>query len=416
MKHIDKTQVGLDPSSTKRASRFGLVLTLFLGIFASASNAQADPDRSDPASGQTIRVALFNIWELSTDKIMNVDANGLGIDPQARAAAEILQKVRPDVLVINEIDHDYENLGTDGSDYALNARRFTDNYLATGASPLSYPFAWAAPNNTGILSGIDLNGDGYVATEADIGTQPHGNDSFGYGEYPGQFSMAVLSKYPIDEASVRTFRELLWRDMPGNHIPKGFYSDEALAHFRLSSKSHQDVPILVDGRRIHLFLSHPTPIVFDAEEDRNGRRNWDEIRLWVDYLANADWMVDDQGQRGGYSKDEAFIIAGDLNARPDGTESIYEGAPAIRQLLEHPRLQDPEVLVSEGAPAGQPSATAAFRGKGARIDYLLPSVELKIVDGAVFWPSAATDPEGARQIEAASDHRLVWLDLQLPTH
>lgn len=369
--------------------------------------------REGASSASAVRVALFNIRELSTDKIMAVDEDGVGTDPQARAAAEILRRVRADVIVLNEIDHDYDALAG-GADLALNARRFADHYLATGSDPIEYEHAWAAPSNTGILSGLDLDGDGHVATDVDRGQRRHGNDAWGYGEYPGQYSMAVLSRFPIDEDGVRSFRELLWRDMPGNRMPTDFYPPEVAAGLRLSSKSHQDVPLLVDGRRLHLFVSHPTPPGFDGPEDRNGRRNWDEIRLWVEYIDEADWLVDDRGRAGGYGLEEPFVIAGDLNAFPEDTEVVYDGITAIGQLLRHPRIQDPEVLVSEGAPAERPGATTAFREQGARIDYLLPSIGLEVLDGGVFWPSAATDPEGARLAEEASDHRLVWLELRLP--
>ena len=69
--------------------------------------------------------------------------------------------------------------------------------------------------------------------------------------------MAVLSKYPIDADDVRTFQHFLWKDMPGALLPDDpntaapadWYSPEELDVFRLSSKSHWDVP--VDGRRQH---------------------------------------------------------------------------------------------------------------------------------------------------------------------
>ena len=52
-------------------------------------------------------------------------------------------------------------------------------------------------------------------------------------------------------------------------------------------------------------------------------------------------------------------------------------------------------------------------GDGARIDYILPSTDLEIVAGGVFWPTPEEDPEGARWADEASDHRLVWLDVAL---
>ena len=52
----------------------------------------------------------------------------------------------------------------------------------------------------------------------------------------------------------------------------------------LSSKNHWDVPVRIGKRTLHLLISHPTPPAFDGPEDRNGKRNHDEIRFWRDYL------------------------------------------------------------------------------------------------------------------------------------
>ena len=57
-------------------------------------------------SKDLVRFALFNIWEMSIKKLTDVDASGIGQNDQLRAAAEILRKINPDVLVLNEIDHD----------------------------------------------------------------------------------------------------------------------------------------------------------------------------------------------------------------------------------------------------------------------------------------------------------------------
>jgi hypothetical protein len=36
---------------------------------------------------------------------------------------------------------------------------------------------------------------------------------------------------------------------------------------------------------VHFLVSHSTLPVFDGPEDRNGRRNFDEIRFWADYIS-----------------------------------------------------------------------------------------------------------------------------------
>ncbi|RLD13848.1 endonuclease/exonuclease/phosphatase family protein [candidate division KSB1 bacterium] len=352
-------------------------------------------------STPTIRAATFNIWEMSTQKLHHVDENGAGLDEQIRAAAAIIQKVRPDILVINEIDHDYDF----PDDLAKNARQFRDAYLNRSAAALDYPYVFAAPCNTGIRAGFDFDNDGVIADSTHEGTRLHGVDCYGYGAYPGQYSMALLSRFPIDSAQVRTFQKFLWRDLPDNHIPSGFYSKEELAVFRLSSKSHWDVPVHIDGKTLHLFLSHPTPPAFDGPEDRNGRRNFDEIKFWVNYIKNDAALYDDNGVRGGYSQNEPFLIAGDMNAAPDAPPA-YDGINAVSQLLSLPNLQDPFA-------GAEPLYTAQFGDSPPmRIDYLLPSAGIDVVDQGVFWPAEQADKAGFELAEKASDHRLVWIDIK----
>ncbi|HEX2163984.1 MAG TPA: endonuclease/exonuclease/phosphatase family protein [Thermoanaerobaculia bacterium] len=371
----------------------------------SPPSGRGAPDSA--AQPATLRVALFNVMELDAAKVGRPD------DPQLAAAAAIVARLRPDVLVLQEVDAPPEDPGA-------VARRFAERYLAPAGVEL--PHVFAAPSNTGRLSGHDLDGDGVVATEADLGTRAYGDDSFGYGEYPGQYGMAVLSRLPIAAGEARTFRDFPWRELPGHHLPPGFYSPEELAVLPLSSKSHWDVPVeIAGGRRLRLLVSHPTPPVFDGDEDRNGRRNFDEIAFWLHYLDGSPALVDDRGRAGGLAPGSLFVLAGDLNADPLRPSSTYEGTTAIRQLLAHPLLVDPaDVLVSAGGRlhgrGGEPRAeqvTAEFAG-GMRVDYLLPSRRLTVADGGLFWPSPEADPEGHRLATAASDHHLLWLELRLP--
>src|SRR5437764_4348644 len=99
--------------------------------------------------------------------------------------------------------------------------------------------------------------------------------------------------------------------MPGAMLPvdqtgQPWYSDDELKIFRLSSKSHWDVPIKIGKRTVHVLASHPTPPAFDGPEDRNGKRNHDEIRFWADYINIGPdmhpYIVDDAGERGGIER------------------------------------------------------------------------------------------------------------------
>ncbi len=346
---------------------------------------------------------------------------------QAKAVAEIIQRNNPDVLLINEFDYDPEAV-----------RLFRQNYLGVsqnGASPVDYPYFYIAPSNTGIASGFDLNNDGTVVTTP--GAPGYGDDAFGFGNFSGQFGMLLLSKYPIDTANVRTFQNFLWQDMPESLLPTiidtsgiSWYSPEEQDALRLSSKSHWDVPVKVNGETIHVLVSHPTPPTFDGPEDRNGKRNHDEIRFWADYITpgKGDYIYDDGGKKGGITTGSRFVIMGDQNADPFDGDSFDN---AIRQLLQNPNINTnftptslgglQQAVLQGGANAnhkGNPSFdTADFADTvpgNLRVDYVLPSADLKITNSAVFWPlnTDPTFPLVGTFPFPSSDHRLVFADVQ----
>jgi endonuclease/exonuclease/phosphatase family metal-dependent hydrolase len=365
-----------------------------------------------------VRVATFNASLSRRSAGALVEALATADDRDARAVARIIRHVRPDVLLLNEFDSDGTTRGLD---------LFRANYLAgadEGLEPIEYPHAFVAPSNTGVASGFDLDRDA---------RRDGPGDALGFGRFPGQYGMAVLSRHPIRIDDVRTFRGFLWRDMPGASLPDDpatpepadWYEPAALDVLPLPSKSHWDVPVVVGDDVIHLLVSHPTPPVFDGDEDRNGHRNHDEIRFWIDYVTlGADaYMRDDRGIRGGLEGSADFVIMGDLNADPHDGETFENPARAMLDASrinaaltprsaggrEAARAQGGRNLEHRGDPAAD---TADFRdtpGPGnLRADYVLPSRGLPLAAAGVFWPEAG-DP--LARLVRASDHRLVWIAL-----
>jgi hypothetical protein len=405
-----------------------------------ASAAADKPGGAGKAVGQTTaRFATFNAsLNRATSGALVTDLSTPN-NVQAANVAEVIQRVRPDVLLINEFDYDAQ--GT-----AL--RLFQDNYLSVahnGAAAINYPYRFTAPSNTGVASGFDLNNNGQVVTTP--GSRGYGDDAFGFGEFPGQYGMAVYSRYPIRYDDIRTFQRFLWRDMPGALLPDDpataapadWYSPAELAVFRLSSKSHWDVPIRIGKRTVHFLVSHPTPPVFDGPEDRNGRRNFDEIRFWADYVTPraAGYIYDDEGRSGGLKPGSKFVIAGDQNSDPFDGDSVPD---AIQQLLGHPRINDESCTpASAGAaeasrlqgrinlthrsdPQYDTADFSDFAPGNLRADYVLPSRGLPLRACGVFWP-VQSDPLSrltgvfTPSIPGGfptSDHRLVWIDVKVP--
>lgn len=351
-------------------------------------------------------------------------------DTQAQAIAEIIQRTSPDVVLVNEFDFD-----ADGTAASL----FQENYLSVpqrGVDPVEYPYVYVAPSNTGISSGLDLNNDGSVGGP---------NDAFGFGFFEGQFGFVIFSKHPIVEEEIRTFQQFRWADMPSALLPAdpldadgdgdtaNWFTPEELEQVRLSSKNHVDLPIEVDGEIIHVLASHPTPPVFDGPEDLNGRRNFDEIRFWSDYVNGEAYIYDDAGVSGGLAAGEKFVIMGDQNSDPFDGDSI---PGAAQQILDNPIVNTAVTPSSEGgvdAAARQGGANLDHIGNPAfdtadfgfnpddptmdlppgnlRVDYALPSNNLGITDAQVFW-QPSDDPLFPLAEFPTSDHRLVYVDVE----
>ena len=350
---------------------------------------------------------------------------------QAKKIARVIQNNNPDVILINEFDYDAKGVAL---------KRFKENYLEVaqnGENPVYYPYAFIAPANTGVHSGFDLDNNGSVVSTP--GAAGYGEDAFGFGTHPGQYAFVVLSKYPIDTPNIRTFQKFLWKDMPGadlpdnpaNGTPNDWYSTAELNVFRLSSKNHADVPVLVNGTAVHILASHPTPPVFDsgapwtAGVDHNGRRNSDEIRFWNDYVtpgATSSYIYDDTEtfatRSGGLPANTRFIICGDQNADNNEGDSTD---PAIKRIIGGnliiggaavtPNAFVNSTFVPGGGAGPQPDDTADF-SSGVRVDYVLPSsYGLTVNTGGVFWP--ATVAGTISDAITASDHHMVFLNLTL---
>ena len=386
------------------------------------ATACAAPERTPPhASDAPLRVATYNVSlydDADGGVIRRLDAG----DDSARKVAAVLQRLRPDLVLLNEFDYDAEGSAAD-----LFQQRYLEVPQAGGGDALHYPHRYFAPVNTGEPSGMDLDNNGIVGGTG----RDRGNDAWGYGLHPGQYGMLVLSRYPIEHDAVRSFRLLRWSTMPDALRPyhptqRGYHHrDEVWARLRLSSKSHWDVPVRTPLGRVHFLVSHPTPPVFDGPEDRNGARNADELRLWREYLDNdpADhaWLCDDDGRCGGLAEGERFVIAGDLNNDPNDGDGRHD---AIRALIDHPRVLRHAPPRSEGAViaarnagginashVGDPAEdTGDFGPKvgNLRLDYVLPSIGLRWRQGGVFWPAPGSEDAA---IAHASDHHAVWVDL-----
>lgn len=373
---------------------------------------------------------------------------------QIRNIAAIIQTVRPDILLLNEFNND----GL-GQDYAA-LEGFQNNYLQHPQSlnsvdggdlqrPISYPHKQNYATNTGLNSGADLNNNGYSESDP--------NDAYGFGFYHGHYAFALLSKYEIDNDNTRSFQTFKRKDLPetvmptitvcdskralpdGMHCGDNWFNDKQWNALRLSSKNHVDAPIIIPQQQgnkvIHALLAHPTPPAFDTFSDNNKYRNSEENAFWLHYLQNTNASIyDDNGTRGGF-EGESFVIMGDLNADAQIGTGIDPRFNGIQRLMTSPLVNQavsqvtgefvPSSIGGEQAQSRRPhpfphTRTSTF---GARADYSVPSANLKVLDSGVYWRAENENGkllfndsrigEQGSDKEVSSDHRLVWVTIQL---
>lgn len=420
-------------------SRAALLMSSLLAFTGAAQNQPAPQPADvpvvtskDPAPAVTIRVCTFNMEDVRLTDLINADGSPRTDQPRLKRLAEVIQRIHPNILFLNEIAYDQAGAPgfTDGMTPGQNARRFVDQYLAVaqapGLTPLNYN-AYMDPVNTGMPSGFDLDNDGQVVTsfpaipparpDGSPGPQPkearaYANDCWGFGTFPGQYAMALLvdPRLEILLPQVRTFRLLPWDYMPGAFLPtrvdgSDWFDAEEKPVARLSSKSHWDVPVrMPNGAVVHMLCSHPTPPAFDGPEMRNKKRNHDEIRFWADYTDDEQWIVDDNNKGGGLDWRSHFIIIGDLNADPKKGSSYKDPIAKLRSLT---RLQGKLRPTSPiPIPGLDPEDTAMFK---MGVDYVLPSRYLPVEQSGIW----REPPPGAGDFP--SDHFPVWVDLTIPT-
>jgi endonuclease/exonuclease/phosphatase family metal-dependent hydrolase len=300
-----------------------------------------------------------------------------GQDARIAASIAVIAAADADIVVLQDIDYD-------AAGAALSALA---EGLAQAGAP--YPHFLALRPNTGWPTGVDIDGDG----------QSHrARDAHGYGLFNGQGGMAILSRYPI--GAVRDFSRFLWTNLPGSSAP-GVLSSEALAVLRLATVAAWDVTIETPYGPFHILTFHAGPPVFDGPEDRNGLRNADELRFWQLYL-------DGWAPEGPPFADERFALMGTFNVDPERGEGRRD---ALAGILSHPRLQDP----APRRPAGG-TQTADWPEPvpgDLRVDYILPAAGLRVLGTGVLWPEDEASLPPLSVVAAASDHRLVWVDLAL---
>ncbi len=338
-------------------------------------------------AAQNLRVAFFNAELSRKGPGLLLRDIASGNDPQVAAVQKIIKLISPDILLLSDFDYDAELRALNVFNQRLGAAR--------------YQHLFALRPNTGMYTGLDLNGDKRFGTP---------KDAQGFGYFSGQGGLALLSRFPINNAEVQDFSSLLWKDAKNALLPSWpdgspFPSHKALAVQRLPSVAHWLVPVQLPSGPLTLLAYQAGPPVFDGSEDQNGKRNHDENAFWLRFLDKP--------------QSAPFVLLAGANLDPADGDGRVE---VIQALLAHPTLQDPKPVSLGGKQAANPSHkgnpaldTADWKDPypgNMRVDYVLPSAALKVLDAGVFWPAPISSDSALA--DRASRHRMVWVDVELP--
>lgn len=293
-------------------------------------------------------------------------------EDQSTAAIAVMAQADADILVLGDVDRDHGLAGARALQIALEN------------AGLGYEFVSFPMGVGGLDSGYDLDGDGRLRER---------EDSLGYGRFTGDNGVVVLSKLPL--GAVRDHHDILWetrRDLRGL-VPRG-------AEYVVPLASAAMYEVEVAGLTLVVF-ANSSP-VFDGPEDRNGLRNSDQLAFLAERAGTVPLPV----------------LIGRANLDPiDGDGHV----DAMRALLTHPALQDPEPASTGGAMAtnpdthhGNPALDTANWQQGPgplRVDYILPARGIAVLGSGVLWP--APDDPFAETVDASGANRLIWVHLRL---
>ncbi|MBY5993997.1 endonuclease/exonuclease/phosphatase family protein [Ferrimonas balearica] len=430
--------------------------TLGLALCALLLSACSDSSSTKNFTG-TLRFATFHV-DMAYDNsqgynqlLGELSAPAAQQPERLRNLAAVIQQRyqerQPDVLLLTGFSTDM--LGEVADDTAI--RLFQENYLAVAQGPdldpISYSHYLVATTNSGFrMSGHDVNGDGRE------GQLPE--DAQGRGHFHGQDAFVLLSKYPLDAGNARTFRDFKWQDVnqavKPNHADGSAMDQNTWEAMSVMSTNFVDVAMrLPDGRQISLLatqLESQWPRDGSDYSDFHHKRNGAQLRFITDYISSkssdADYLVDDEGRRGGVNLSRPFVLMGNLNNDEDHyakTVTVGERQShrlnngAMAQMLTYSELlryngnvnYDPNTPGSTAGDlyAGQTDSNhyhpLVWTGLyGARMDYVLAHNDLSIAGSGIFWPLDGEDgfqwfydAEGQPDPALSSHQRLVWVDI-----
>jgi hypothetical protein len=367
-----------------------------------------------------INVVHWNIKELSTDKLNKKSE-------QLQAVNRVLRNFKWGLLSVNELQ--YDKVGVPSNTYrsqGVNAEKLA-KLLGHNTDDMAISFTQA---NTGNKA-KKKNGE-YLTQMSREARALADQDNFGI--FPGQYSTALLSKFPIKSEII--IKDLKWREFN----PKTKFRNYRRTNkgrlptsIELFDKSFSHIIIDVEGIEVNVIGLHTVPAFgFGNKRTPNMDRNRDQLRFLEWYLTGGTDIPVKMPKRYEHirplEKDAKFIAMGDWNV------SIYDnksGSLVLKRLFNSVNLwlgKPPHTHESQHFGQKRNKLTLdyiAYRGlklkdagvyrpddtKGTCINYKdipasIKTTRYKIDENKCF-------NEDAVDVKTASDHFPIWASFEL---
>ncbi len=325
-----------------------------------------------------IRVVHYNIKELDSTKIENHSSI-----TQLIFATEILKKLNPDILSINEIQ--FDKVAVPNKNFNSEGENFNKLLKISGLDFLDKTFNEA---NTGKNSRTDDIGNYVLKPNQDQRSKLA--DKVNFGMFPGQYSTAGAFKYKILKKVVIT--DLKWKDFnPDVDLTK--YKDmsgEPLPEdMELFDKNFSDITLDIQGKDVHIILLHTVPAYgFGNPHSPNIKRNHDQLEFLKWYLTRKS-KFKYQGEIKPLKENSTFIAMGDWNVDP---KSKNLGAKVINELASTFKLWQGDYVPTY---IGQSFSPGEFK---AQLDYILMSNNILVSNSGVYLPDPRREELGCGNI------------------
>jgi len=387
------------------------------------------------AQATPVRVVHYNVKELDSVKLKQ----GLS-HKQVSAAMNVIRKLKPDFLSINEMQYDLKSVPTkEFKSVGKNMNKVMD-LLNLGWSTTDVGFG---PANTGTLA-LKLPGTSDYTTNT---LKRELADPVNFGVFPAEYSAGGATRFPVVKRIIE--KNIRWtefnpqRDLSTFKDTNGKPLDAKT--IELFDKNFMDMVVQIGNKEVHFVLLHTVPSHdFDNAGSPNSARNADQLAFLEWYLTGeTNVKVPANLKIKPLKPTDLFVAMGDWNV--DARKVEISGAQVLQSLFKKTKLWM-DYSKMQFTYESQPFYLPSFN---EQLDYIVTSNsnEIRIVDGGVYAPFArqergcdlSKEPKALNkantvvsyrdvktkktcyaevsadyaEIKTASDHRPLWVDLEI---